>query len=131
VIGFHGASGAGHGNGNQPIQTFAWAPWVSTPIFSEPSIVDVNPLSHEVSEWINDPFIVNRVPNWSSPLAPQYGCVDALEVGDPLTGVSFTVNGYSLQDEAFKSWFAHDLPSVGINGQYSYLGTFTSPAPLC
>jgi hypothetical protein len=131
VIGFHGANGAGHGNGNEPIPTFAWASWVSTPVFSAPAILNVNPLSHEIAEWLNDPFIVNKTPTWSSPLAPQYGCSSSLEVGDPLVGVAFNVDGYSLQDEAFKSWFAHDVPSVGINGQYTYLGTFTTPSPLC
>lgn len=131
VIGFHGTNGAGHGNGNEPIQTYAWSSWVSTPIFSEGSILNVNPLSHEISEWLADPFVVNKVPTWSSPLAPQYGCSSYLETGDPLVGVSFDVNGYSLQDEAFLSWFAHDTPSIGINSQYTYLGTFNAPSPLC
>ncbi|MDP9233742.1 MAG: hypothetical protein M3P01_04225 [Actinomycetota bacterium] len=131
VFGFHGSNGAGHGNGNEPIQTYAWSSWISTPIFSASSIVNVNGLSHEISEWYNDPFVINKTPTWFSPLAPQYGCSSYLEDGDPLVGVSFNVNGYSLQDEAFKSWFAHDVPSTGINGQYTYLGTFNSPSPLC
>lgn len=58
-------------------------------------------------------------------------CSTALEVGDPLVSVAFTVNGYHLQDQAFKSWFAHDVPSEGINGQYTYLNTFTQPSTLC
>lgn len=132
VFGYHGANGAGNGNGNQPIQTYLWSSYISSPIFADaPSIVNVNGLSHEVSEWYNDPFGINKAPTWYSPLAPQYGCSAYLETGDPLVGVSFTVNGYSLQDEAFKSWFAHDTPSTGINGQYTYLGTFASPSPLC
>jgi len=45
--------------------------------------------------------------------------------------VSFTLEGYSLQDEAFLSWFAHTVPSYGIHGLYSYLGTFTEPADTC
>jgi transposase len=47
------------------------------------------------------------------------------------TIVSFTVNGYHPQDEAFFSWFAQQTPSIGINHKYTYLGTFARPAPLC
>jgi hypothetical protein len=49
----------------------------------------------------------------------------------PARRITFDVNGYRLQDEAFLSWFAHDNPSIGIKGLYSYLGTFTSPSTLC
>jgi hypothetical protein len=45
--------------------------------------------------------------------------------------VAFQMNGYQLQDEAFLSWFAHQTPSIGIKGQYTYLGTFGEPPPLC
>ena len=92
---------------------------------------DINALSHELSEWMNDPFVDNVVPVWQSPLAPQYGCSNVLESGEPLVGVSFTVNGYHPQDEAFLSWFAHQTPSIGIRERYTYLGTLTSPSPLC
>src|SRR5205085_883509 len=35
------------------------------------------------------------------------------------------------QDGAFLSWFAHQTPSIGIRDRYTYLGTLTSPSPLC
>ena len=94
---------------------------------------DVSALSHEMSEWLNDPYTNNVVPNWISPIAPQYGCNNALEVGDPLVGVVFTVTGFTqhLQDEAFFSWFARQKPSIGIKGRYTYLGTFTSLSKVC
>jgi hypothetical protein len=41
------------------------------------------------------------------------------------------LNGYHPQDEAFLSWFAHQQPSIGYHGLYTYLGTFGSPAPTC
>jgi hypothetical protein len=91
-------------------------------------------LSHEVSEWLHDPFISNTVPPWESPLPLSsgfYGCSSLLETGDAVSDAAFEVNGYQLQDEAFLSWFAHQAPSIGIGGQYSYLGTFTQPSPLC
>jgi hypothetical protein len=134
VGGFHGvisnSLGPVNGNGNQKINTFAWASWDYPQLFG-PGAEDIDSFSHEVSEWYNDPFVNNVVPTWFSPIAPQYGCSNVLESGDPLVGVNFVVNGYHLQDEAFKSWFAHDVPSEGIAGRYTYLGTFPSYSPLC
>ncbi len=94
---------------------------------------DVSALSHEMAEWLNDPYTNNVVPNWTSPIAPQYGCNNFLEVGDPLVGVVFTVTGFTqhLQDEAFFSWFARQQTSIGIKGRYTYLGTFTSLSKTC
>lgn len=94
---------------------------------------DVSALSHELAEWLNDPFTNNVVPNWTSPIAPQYGCNNALEVGDPLVGVVFKVTGFTqhLQDEAFFSWFARQKPSIGIQGRYSYLGTLKGLSQVC
>jgi hypothetical protein len=136
VGGFHSVTSARSGNGTQSVQTAIFADYGSPnavhhigqrTTFAE----DIDALSHEVSEWMNDPFVSNVVPTWQSPIAPQYGCSNVLEVGDPLVGVSFVVNGYHPQDEAFLSWFARQSPSIGIDGRYSYLGTFTSPSPSC
>src|SRR5207249_3968848 len=98
---------------------------------ADPGIADINGLSHETAEWLNDPFANNIAPAWYSPLAPQYGCSNYLEVGDPLVGVAFVVNGYHPQDEAFLPWFARQSPSTAINGQYTYLGTFSAYSPSC
>ena len=94
---------------------------------------DVSALSHELAEWLNDPFTNTTVPNWVSPIAPQYGCNNFLEVGDPLVGVVFTVTGFTqhMQDEAFFSWFARQKPSIGISGRYTYLGTFKGLSKVC
>ena len=86
-------------------------------------------LSHEIAEWCNDPFGSNVVPPWE--VLPEYPCNALLEVGDPVVGVAFSENGYHLQDEAFLSWFARQVPSVGMGGRYTYLGTFTAPPPIC
>ena len=137
VGGYHATASSTNGNGARQVQTSIFADYGSPDtllhvgdtngVFAE----DINALSHEVSEWMNDPFGSNVVPAWTSPLAPQYGCSNVLEVGDPLVGVAFDVNGYHPQDEAFLSWFARQSPSIGIDGRYSYLGTFTSPSPSC
>jgi hypothetical protein len=134
VIGYHNALFSTSSSGRSVIQTYAWASYTTPGIFSVP-INDINALSHEVAEWYNDPFGDNVTPNWISPIAPQYGCNNFLEVGDPLVGVAFTVTTegkqYHPQDIAFFSWFAKQTPSLGIHHQYTYLGTFTAAAPSC
>jgi hypothetical protein len=130
IIGYHNALPTTNAQGKTVIQTYAWGTYNDPRMFTVP-VQDINALSHEIAEWYNDPFVDNVVPTWSVPGAPQYGCSNGLEVGDPLVGVSFTVNGYHPQDEAFFSWFAKQVPSVGINGQYTYLGTFSGPTPTC
>jgi hypothetical protein len=137
VGGFHSTASKRSGNGSQEIQTAIFADYGSqnairristnSNVFAE----DINALSHELSEWMNDPFGSNVVPTWESVLAPQYGCSNLLETGDPLVGIAFDVNGYHPQDEAFLSWFAHQAPSIGYGGRYSFLGSFTSPSTLC
>jgi hypothetical protein len=80
VIGFHGAGhvpGTGlasvNGNGNQPVQTYAWASYLSPGIYARPNggtywaLQDIHPLSHEVAEWADDPFINNTSSRGSRP----------------------------------------------------------------
>jgi hypothetical protein len=171
VIGFHGASevvghgtGSGHGNGNQPVQTFAWASYV-TPGFFNPvtgwALQDIHPLSHEIAEWGDDPFVNNTVEPWLTPTAPQYGCTNVMETGDPVVGIGFakgsntfeqgpTPNGtqvadgyYHPEDEVFMPWFMRLNPStsqpvqVGTGGRYTLMGSlnpypgFKMPATGC
>jgi hypothetical protein len=136
LLGFHNAASSTAGNGNQQVQTGIWASYSDPYVVAEaPNIAqNVEILSHEVAEWLHDPFATDTVPAWQSPLPLAsffYGCNSLLETGDPLVDVGFQQDGYQLQDEAFLSWFAHQVPSIGIKGQYSYLGTFTEPSPLC
>jgi hypothetical protein len=128
--GFHSASSSASANGNPQVQTAMWASyWDPYPIAELPTLArDTEIVSHEVEEWLADPFVTNIVPPWS---APFYGCSSLLETGDPLIGVEFEKDKYHLQDEAFLSWFARQIPSIGINGQYTYLGTFTGPSTGC
>src|SRR5439155_3849436 len=75
------------------LQTYIWTTEADPGVqggFGE----DVSALSHEMLEWFNDPFTNNIVPNWISPIAPQYGCSYILEVGDLLVGVVFMVQVY-------------------------------------
>jgi len=162
VIGFHGASevvghgtGSTNGNGNQPVQTFAWASWIQPGIYSRPAggtdwaVQDIHALSHEISEWSDDPFINNTVEPWLTPTAPQYGCSGLLETGDPVVGIGFAKgtntfeqgpnpNGtqsadgfYHPEDEVFLPWFMRTAPntiseptqSPSTNvGRYTFMG---------
>jgi len=155
VFGFHGATRSAHGNGGQPVQTFAWASYV-TPGFFHPvtawAIQDIHGLSHEISEWADDPFGTNTVEPWQTPTAPQYGCTSFLETGDPVVGIGFaqgtntfeqgpTPTGvqvadgyYHPEDEAFLPWFMRLTPSTsqpaqaGAGGRYTLMGSL-NPYP--
>ena len=168
ILGFHGASevaghgtGATHGTGNQPVQTYAWASYLrpglypTTDAASDPNgahfLQDIHGLSHEISEWADDPFINNKVNPWLTPTAPQYGCTDLLETGDPVVGIGFhqgtntfgqdLPNGadgaWHPEDEALLPWFARQTPSSATGGRYTFMGTdnpfpgFQVPATGC
>jgi hypothetical protein len=155
VFGFHGASRSARGNGGQPVQTFAWASYI-TPGFFHPvtawAIQDIHGLSHEIAEWADDPFGTNTVEPWQTPTAPQYGCTSFLETGDPVVGIGFAkgtntfeqgptpagvqvADGYyHPEDEAFLPWFIRLAPSTsqaaqaGTGGRYTLMGSL-NPYP--
>ena len=176
TIGYHGAgmpighgAGSANGKGNNPVQTFIYAAWSKPGTYSGfysdysgtrsyPSptrgIADIHALSHEVSEWLDDPYVNNAVNPWLTPTAPQYGCTGVLETGDPVVGVWFplagntTADGYDYygeyhpEDEVFAQWFGrggveaagfHALDSrltfmgartTGIGGPYAGFGSY-------
>ena len=159
VIGFHGATSSAHGNGNQNVQTYAWASWVQPGIFNSAgsywALQDIHALSHEISEWSDDPFVNNAVEPWLTPTAPQYGCSGYLETGDPVVGIGFAMgtntyeqglnpNGspseadgyYHPEDEVFLPWFMRLNPSPAAPtqtptssvGRYTLMGTL-NPFP--
>lgn len=131
-LGFHDAAADAGTRGAATVRTWVYAAWSTPGAFVDPDIADAHTLSHEVIEWVADPFLRNLTPPW---FAPGYGCDDTLEVGDPLVGVAFTTalggRTYHLQDTAFLSWFARQVPSIAVGGRYTYLGTFAGPAAGC
>lgn len=135
IIGFHFAQLQGV-NG---VLTFAYFAYNSPGIFVN-QLEDITAASHEVAEWANDPFIGNLVPPWGLPQNPTVCFNTLLEVGDPIeffnpSSYPVTLNGktYHPQDIAFFSWFAHQVPSIALNHQYSYLRPpkLTAPPPPC
>ena len=115
------------------IQTYAVAEFGTENFWTWP---DTFTLSHELAEWVNDPYGNNPTPAWGES-GQVAGCQDNFEVGDPLTGTfmppAVGANGfpYSLQELAFFSWFFGG-PSLGVNGWFSNNATFlTDAGPVC
>jgi hypothetical protein len=126
TFGFHTYTSTSSGS-----HTFAWSSWLENSVFGA-STGNTAGMSHEIAEWLNDPFVNNKVPSWQVPAEPQYGCSDLFEVGDPLVGHVFTSGGLNYQDETNFSWFARQSPSIAYQGRYDYLGTvFKTYSPAC
>lgn len=133
-IGYHGITGF-----PLPVQTYSPTDFDSTGLFTNASgepVSDTEVASHEVGEWMDDPFGLNEVTPRGH-IGQQPGCQENLEVGDPLSGTMYPPivmsNGftYHLQELAFFSWF-FGPPSIGIHGWFSDNGTFlTDAGPPC
>ncbi len=119
IGGYHSA------NANQPSgQTYGTATYVDKAgAFSQ----DVSALSHEIGEWMDDPFVDNRV-----------GCQDnsILEVGDPLEGernfggYPYKLNGftYNLQSLVWIGYFGAPKTD-SANSWYSFQNDETHVCP--
>lgn len=127
VLGYHNAFNTAGG-----IQTYGIADYDNSGFFA--NISDVEALSHEVAEWLDDPSGTNPTAPWGH-IGQVSGCQSNLEVGDPLSGTSINVTTgsfiYHVQELAEFSWFYHQSPSLGVNGWYSDNGSFTSSAAPC
>jgi hypothetical protein len=166
VLGYHGAgivpgysTGPGNGNGNNAVQTYIYAAWTTPGTYSgfltdytgtrsAPSptrgLADIHALSHEVSEWLDDPYVNNAVQPWLTPTAPQYGCTGVLETGDPVVGVWFPYPGnnaaattgttyygqYHPEDEVEAQWFGRGgiepLFGSAYGGYLTFMGPLTT-----
>jgi len=145
VSGFHGAlevpyhvgvTNPPNAQGNQSVQTFAWASYLTPGLFAGANgsniwaAQDIHAVSHEIAEWADDPFNNNLVEPLSYPLLPQYGCVsNVLETGDPVSYIGFAMGTntyfqglnpdgtqsadgyYHPEDEAFLPWFMRVIPN--------------------
>ena len=164
VLGYHGAgmpvgrgAGSANGQGKVPVQTFMYAAWTHPgtysgflPDYIDPSrtapnpvrgLADIHALSHEVSEWLDDPYVNNKVQPWLTPTAPQYGCTDVLETGDPVVGVWFPYSGntaaaptgttyygqYHPEDEVEAQWFGRGGVEPVLGSAYNSYLTFMGP----
>jgi hypothetical protein len=124
VLGYHSARSGG--------QTYAFASYNDAGVFNVP-IQDIHAMSHELAEWLDDPFGVNPTPGWKGGQAVN--CQFNLEVGDPVTGIAFEAplggTTYHPEDLVFLPWFARESPSSSVNGWYTFLDTYASPPAAC
>jgi len=139
ILGYHNSQGPPAATA----KTWIYAAYTEPGTFVNNVILDVQALSHEVAEWLNDPFVgafsfgfLNIVP---PAILPGQGgsCIVNFETGDPLEAppAVFTrvTNGttYHLQDEVFLPWYLHTTPSFSVNGWYTLQNTFTTFSSLC
>ncbi|HEX3477918.1 MAG TPA: hypothetical protein VHT91_23005 [Kofleriaceae bacterium] len=146
VLGFHSVDvePGTRQNGNRERDfVMEFASYVSDGLFGG-GFEDVTPLSHEMAELFNDPFINNATPWWLSvdPFTGASLCQNNLETGDVVEVLSanpvaqFALNGrtYHPQNEALLQWFAFESPSSAHLGAWSFPDETTiqslSPGPL-
>lgn len=138
VMGFHTSFDAGQHDGLQQVQTFIWATWIGSGIFGG-TVGDVTAISHEISEWFNDPFNTNIVPEWQFPTSAS-GCQNNLETGDPMSasphaGYPVLIDNFTYhpQNETLLQWFQRKTPSDAIDRAYSFPDEtlLSSPAQAC
>ena len=129
ILGYHGTEN------NDSTPTYSPIDFDSTGLFGI-SGLDIATASHEVGEWMDDPFGNNPTPAWGH-IGQVPGCQGNLEVGDPLSGTEapriIMPNGftYHIRELAFFSWF-YSARSTGVSGWFSDNGTFlTNAGPPC
>jgi hypothetical protein len=152
TLGGHGAGSPastagvslGKEDGKAP-KTFVYAAYITPstfPKFPAPfaGFSDIHALSHEIGEWMNDPFGINSVQPWVNPTAAPGTCLSILETGDPVSGVWFPMPGnpnpnpaaggvWHPEDQVFLNWFARDGEAPGLApaaGTYTYMGSHTT-----
>lgn len=147
----HDRTGPVEGNGSQPVQTWIWATVFSPSVASIYGLPyqDISVVSHEVSEWENDPFSNNFVQAYLIPPGdPFYGgeCANIFETSDPVELHTFTLPGnpdppsdglWHPENAVFLPWFSRESPNVtSQGGHYTFLGSmgeqaFAQPATGC
>jgi hypothetical protein len=155
ALGYHGAYQTG--NSIQTYMDTAYLP--STAPFGVPGyLADVATFSHEVIEWMDDPFVDNHSAGWNNPFFlidfpppvrarcdSYFEGHDLLETADPfedLLGLEHTrvvTNGfvYHIAEGAFIDFYTRSDRSRSVNGQYSFFeigrpyGLETPPSAPC
>jgi hypothetical protein len=137
VLGFHTSFDMGALAQVKFVQTFIWASWVDQGILGT-SLADVTPMSHEISEWMNNPFGGNLVPAWQAPNSS--GCQNNLETGDPLAlmpnaGYPVLIDGFTYhpQNQVMMQWFQRGASSDAFEGAFSFpdQSLMTAPSQAC
>ncbi len=106
-------------------------------------VPDLYVLSHEVVEWLDDPFD-GYTPGWNFAGSGSTKCdsalttFDSFEVGDPLAfydpsiiPIQIGSQTFHLTDAVFIDFFTRSTPSRSVNGQYSLFASISAPTPPC
>ena len=161
--GFHNVTSL---NGRD-LQTFIATSYLPGSFFDFPDVnisgvffSDVYVLSHEIAEWMDDPFPyanTNFTPGWDHAIpfpgetTPPVRCnsspYDFLEVADPLENfvqsdvpLPATSYTYHVADTVFIDWFTRATKSRSYNGQYAmfevgfavpFFNKAIPPTPVC
>lgn len=132
VGGFHTAYEARQTANRTFVQTIVFATSldsdVANAVFGDPGeFADVNALSHELAEAVNDPFANNVTPTYQVPGAPQGVCQNTLEVGDITESfipdyTDVTLHGFTYHPQTLgvMQWFQDVAPSTALNGDFSF-----------
>jgi hypothetical protein len=142
LVGFHGAIPFQNSGGQSRVFTFAYATWIDSDVAGivfSPAVADVQPLSHEIIEWIDDPFTSNIVPHWQFPGFPcdSFFETHLLEVADPVENYSSPIQldgfTYHLTNVALLPWFSREPPVITFGNAYSFPNPalLTTPSPVC
>ncbi|HEV2992375.1 MAG TPA: hypothetical protein VG759_28340 [Candidatus Angelobacter sp.] len=119
-----------------PRWVFGFASWMAPGVFSG-GAADITPLSHEITEAVNDPFVDNFVPVWQFPGIPG-ACQNTLETGDPVEVLPNSVVNVTIrerhevftfhpQTEALLQWFEQLPTSDALGGAFSFPDTTALP----
>jgi hypothetical protein len=137
ALGFHDAFDVQVGNKNG-IQTYLYTSWFDADVI-DPIFADATTITHEISEWMADPFVNNVVPEYVIPDSGGF-CQNLLEVGDPIEFLPnqmmpVTVRGrlYHTQVETTVQWFSREVPSSAFESAYSWPDptVLTAPSDPC
>lgn len=124
------------------VQTAVFAtsldPDVADGIFQDPAdFADVNALSHELAETLNDPFTNNVTPRYQLPGQAPGVCSNLLEVADVVEALApnyteVTLRGFTYHPQTLGllQWFEGVEPSNAIDGAYSFPDTTKLTTPL-
>ena len=94
---------------------------------------DIAPLSHEITEAINDPFVANQTPWWLSLSGTCKNILEGADVIETTANETFPIvtNGFTYHpvNVALLPWFAGMRPSPAIDNAYSYPNIGVLPSP--
>jgi len=142
VGGFHTAFETNQKGNKTSVQTLVFStsldPDVADGIFGDPAVFsDINALSHEIAETLNDPFVNNVTPNYQIPGAPPGECQNTLEVADIIEDLSpdyteVTLHGFTYHPQTLGllQWFEGRKPSNAFDGDYSFPDRTKLTAPF-